>query len=195
MLAVIMMIENDQDRAFVEQVYERYAERLYLVAFDVVKNHHDAQDCVQETIVRVIDKLNRFREAAQQCYLKKLLVITCRNVAINQYNKNRKRAREEISTTVYDEENEAGIMDIPDLSADVERLVLSDENCRYVRELIDRLDHRYRDVLVLRGLGFDHGEIAEVMGISVALVRKRYQRARQKILEMGGEELYEYRNA
>jgi DNA-directed RNA polymerase specialized sigma24 family protein len=33
------------------------------------------------------------------------------------------------------------------------------------------------------------------MGISVELVRKRYQRARQKLLEMGGEALYGCRNA
>jgi DNA-directed RNA polymerase specialized sigma24 family protein len=112
-LAVIMAIEDEQDRAFVEEVYAAYADKMYRIAYDVVGNHHDAQDCVQETIVKIID----------------------------------------------------------------------------------RLDHCYRDVLVLRGLGLDHGEIADLMGISVELVRKRYQRARQKLLEMGGEALYGCRNA
>jgi RNA polymerase sigma-70 factor (ECF subfamily) len=194
-LAIIMAIEDEQDRAFVEEVYAAYADKMYRIAYDVVGNHHDAQDCVQETIVKIIDRVDRFREAKDRDYLKKLIVIACRNVAINKYNENRKRAREEVSTTVYGEDDSYSIMDIPDQSADVARIVLSDDNCRYLKELIDRLDHCYRDVLVLRGLGLDHGEIADLMGISVELVRKRYQRARQKLLEMGGEALYGCRNA
>lgn len=194
MLAIIMAIENEQDRLFVESIFNRYSEKMYLIAMDIINNHHDAQDCVQDTIVKIIDKLERFKQANREDYLIKLIVITCRNTAINKYKENQKRNQREVSTTVYDEDEESSIMDIPDYTANVERIVLSDFTCNYLKELIDKLDLKYRDVMVLKGLGYDYEEIAFLMEISQVLVRKRYSRAKRMILKIGGETLYEYRN-
>lgn len=194
MLAIIMAIENEQDRLFVESIFNMYSEKMYLIAMDIINNHHDAEDCVHDTIVKIIDKLERFKQANREDYLIKLIVITCRNTAINKYKENKKRNYWEISTTVFDEEEESSIMDISDLSANVERIVISEFTCSYVKELIDKLDLKYRDVMVLKGYGYGYEEIAYLMHISQELVRKRYSRARKKILEMGGDMLYEYRN-
>ena len=194
MLAIIMAIENEQDRLFVESIFNMYSEKMYLIAMDIINNHHDAEDCVHDTIVKIIDKLERFKQANREDYLIKLIVITCRNTAINKYRENQKRNYWEISTTVFDEEEESSIMDIPDLSANVERIVISEFTCSYVKELIDKFDLKYRDVMVLKGYGYGYEEIAYLMHISQELVRKRYSRARKKILEMGGDMLYEYRN-
>lgn len=194
MLAIIMAIENEQDRLFVESIFNMYSEKMYLTAMDIINNHHDAQDCVQDTIVKIIDKLERFKQANREDYLIKLIVITCRNTAINKYKENQKRNQREVSTTVYDEDDESSIMDIPDYTANVERIVLSDFTCNYLKELIDKLDLKYRDVMVLKGLGYDYEEIAFFVEISQVLVRKRYSRAKRMILEMGGETLYEYRD-
>lgn len=194
MLAIIMAIENEQDRLFVESIFNKYSEKMYLTAMDIINNHHDAQDCVQDTIVKIIDKLERFKQANREDYLIKLIVITCRNTAINKYKENQKRNQREVSTTVYDEDDESSIMDIPDYTANVERIVLSDFTCNYLKELIDKLDLKYRDVMVLKGVGYDYEEIAFFMEISQVLVRKRYSRAKRMILEMGGETLYEYRD-
>ena len=194
MLAIIMAIENEQDRLFVESIFNKYSEKMYLIAMDIINNHHDAEDCVHDTIVKIIDKLERFKQANRDDYLIKLIVITCRNTALNKYKANQKRNRWEISTTVYDENDESSMMDIPDLSANTERIVLSEFTCKYVKELIDSLDLKYRDVIVLKGLGYGYEEIAFLMDISQELVRKRYSRAKKMILEMGGNTLYEYRN-
>ncbi len=188
MLAIIMSIENGNDRAFVEDIYHLYSEKMYLISYDILKNHHDAEDCVQETIVKIIDKIERFREAQHQNYLKKLIVIACRNVAINKYNENKRKSQSQFSTTIYGENIE--IADIPDVEENVEKIVLSESNYHYIKQLIDKLDPIYRDVIVLKSMQFSNEEIAYMMSISVELVRKRYSRARAKILEMGGDTLY-----
>ena len=192
MLAIIMAIENEQDRLFVESIFNMYSEKMYLIAMDIINNHHDAEDCVHDTIVKIIDKLERFKQANREDYLIKLIVITCRNTAINKYKENKKRNYWEISTTVFDEEEESSIMDIPGLSSNVEKIVISKFTCNYIKEIIDKLDLKYRDVIVLKGYGYGYEEIAYLMHISQELVRKRYSRARKKILEMGGDVLYEY---
>ncbi len=194
MLAIIMAIENEHDRLFVESIFNMYSEKMYLIAMDIINNHHDAEDCVHDTIVKIIDKLERFKQANREDYLIKLIVITCRNTAINKYRENQKRNYWEISTTVFDEEEESSIMDIPDLSSNVEKIVINKFTCNYIKEIIDKLDLKYRDVIVLKGYGYGYEEIAYLMHISQELVRKRYSRARKKILEMGGDTLYEYRN-
>jgi len=194
MLAIIMAIENERDRLFVESIFNMYSEKMYLIAMDIINNHHDAEDCVHDTIVKIIDKLERFKQADNENFLIKLIVITCRNTAINKYKENQKKNYWEISTTVFDEEEASSIMDIPDLSSNVEKIVISKYTCGYMKELIDKLNPMYRDVIVLKGLGYGNDEIAYLMHISQELVRKRYSRARKKIIEMGGDELYEYCN-
>ena len=38
-------------------------------------------------------------------------------------------------------------------------------------------------------MGFSNGQIANLIGISIELVRKRLSRARKEIIKMGGDEL------
>lgn len=195
MLAIIMSMEDDRDREFVEDIYIRYSKSMFSIAFGIVNDEHDAEDCVQNTILKIMNHVERFRQAEQEKYLKRLITMVCRNIAINQYNQNKERRKMEFSTTLYNEDDEAEIMDIPDMEANVARLVVSEENCNYIKQLINQLDLKYRDVLILKSMGCDNKEIAELLGISETLVRKRYSRARAKILEIGGDELYEYRNS
>lgn len=116
MLAIIMAIESEEDRAFVEKIYLLYEKKMKASAMAILNNEHDAEDCVQDTIVVVIHYLDRFKEAEpQNDYLKNLVIIACRNIARNKYRKNKKQREFELSTTVYNEDNEAETMDIPDL--------------------------------------------------------------------------------
>ena len=190
MLAIIMNIENEEDRLFVEDIYIRYEKKMFCIAFDILHNKQDAEDCVHDTIERIIDKLERFKQA-DEIYLKKLIAITCRNIALNRYAKKREQNSMVISTTVYKEDDEDNIMDIPDRESDVQGMIISEENCAFLSSLINRLDLKYRDVIILKSMGLSTEEIASVMGISCELVRKRYSRARKMIIKLGGDALYE----
>lgn len=194
MLAIIMAIEDEDDRLFLEMIFNKYSKKMYLIAANILNNHDDAEDCVQDTFVKIIDKLDCFRNAYQEDRLIKLIVIVCRNTALDKYKKNKRRANLQFSQTVYDEDGESSIVDIPDRSADVERIVMNSYVCTYVKELINKLDYKYRDVITLKGMGYNYEEISCIIGISQALVRKRYSRAKAMILDMGGETLYEYRD-
>ena len=193
MLEIIMSIENEEDRTFMETLYYDYSERMYLTAMNVLNNHHDAQDCVHETIARIINenKIDKFRNAKNKNYLVNLIVISTRNNAINIYNKNHKRNINVFSTTVYDEDGDNwDIMDIPDTENDVQKIIISEETCKIMHDLINKLDFVYRDVIVLMQMGYSYENIADILGITVEAVRKRYSRARAKLREMGGKDLY-----
>ena len=48
MLAIIMAIEDDDDRLFVEMIFNKYSKNMYLIAEKILNNHDDAEDCVQD---------------------------------------------------------------------------------------------------------------------------------------------------
>ena len=189
MLDIIMSIENDEDRSFMETLYYDYSEKMYLVAMNILNNHYDAQDCVHNTIARIIDSIERYKQEGN--YLIKLIVIATRNNAINMYNEIKRRNKSVFSTTVYDDETENWeIMDIPDETTDIQKLVVNEETVRRLHDLINKLDLIYRDVIVLMQMGYSYEAIADVLGITVETARKRYSRAKAKLREMGGKDLY-----
>jgi len=191
MLEMIMSIGNEDDRSFMETLYEDYSEKMYLIALNILNNHHDAQDCVHNTIARIIDSIERYKQAQQGKYLIKLIVIATRNNAINMYNEIKRRNKSVVSTTMYDDETDNWeIMDIPDDTNDVQRLVINEETCRMLHDLINKLDLIYRDVVVLMQMGYSYEAIADILGITVETARKRYSRAKAKLREMGGKDLY-----
>lgn len=188
MLAIIMAINDTDDRLFVEDIYNRYAKQMYLVAMDILCDHFDAQDCVQETIVKVIDKVDMFRDAAHGKALPELLLITCRNTARGMLDSKIERNTKELSISDIDD-NDLPAFDISDESSNVEEAVMNRMMCDYIKKLISLLDEKYRDVIVLRSMGLENDEIAYLMDITPDLVRKRYSRAKAKILELGGDSL------
>ena len=191
MLPIILNIVDDDDRSFVEDVYIKYEKQLYLISMKYLQNHHDAQDCVHDTIKLVIDSIEKFKTAQDMGYLERLLTVVCRNCAINALRVKRRKNEHEQSLTRYNyDEDEYEEIDIPDYTSCVDKIYISEENCEYLHTLINKLDDKYRDVILLKSLGFDSKGIAEVMNISEELVRKRYSRAKKKLWEMGGEELY-----
>ena len=114
-----------------------------------------------------------------------------RNCALNAWRVKKRKNENEYSLVKYNyDEDEYEEMDIPDYESAVEKLYISEENCEQLHNLINKLDSKYRDILLLKSLGFDNQTIAELMNISNELVRKRYSRAKKLLLEMGGKDLY-----
>jgi len=59
-------------------------------------------------------------------------------------------------------------------------------------EAVDSLEDKYFEVIMLKyGYNFSNDEIAKKLNITESTVRSRIQRAREKMLEWGGEDLYE----
>ena len=191
MLPIILNIVDDDDRAFVEKIYVEYEKQLYLISMKYLNNHHDAQDCVHDTIKIIIDGIEKFKIAQDMGYIEKLITVVCRNCALNLLRVKKYKNENEQSLCRYNyQENEYEEVDIPDYSSCIEKLYISEEICEYLHNLINKLDDKYRDVILLKSMGVDNQTIAEIMHISDNLVSQRYKRAKKLLLEIGGKELY-----
>jgi len=189
MLEIIMSIENEEDRSFVSSIYKEYAGKMKIIANNILNNEQDAEDCVHDVVVLIIEKLEKFKVETNENYLKSLLELVCRNVARDKYRKKQRRNKNEYSTTVYDDDDYE-ILDIPDDAYNAEKIVLSEYNYKYLMECVNNLEDKYRDVILLKYRGWDNKDIADLLCISVEAVRQRLHRAKMKIIKMGGNNLY-----
>ncbi|MBQ7376872.1 MAG: sigma-70 family RNA polymerase sigma factor [Clostridia bacterium] len=191
MLPIILNILNDDERAFVETIYVKYEKQLYIISMKYLQDHRDAQDCVHDTIALVIDSIEKFKTAQDMGYIDRLITVVCRNCALNALRVKRRKNQYEQSLVHYNyEEEKYEEIELPDYESSVDKIYVSQQNCEYLHELINRLDDKYRDVVLLKSLGFDYKAIAKMMNISEELARQRYARAKKQLWEMGGNNLY-----
>lgn len=197
MLPIILAINNDEERNFVEEIYTQYGKRIYMVALNILKHSEDAEDCLQDVIRIIIDHLEIFRAMDREGLIK--LLVTCtRNAALDIYRKNKIKYFYEEKTKRYSDdemESDNGRMEnIPDEEALADSILISSENQKRIAAMIEELEPIYRDILFLRyRYAMKNQEIAKILNISENAVKVRYHRARKILLEKRGRELDEMR--
>lgn len=185
MLTILMMIEDEADRSFVASIYEKYALKMKAIAFDILKNEYDAEDCVHESVITIVKKLDAFKNTKDENHLKWLVLLVCKNTALNMYKKNMRRQGKMAFLSANDADVDA-LNDIADESPTPDESAAEEDNVKYMLSLINRLDEKYKNVLLLKYSGFSNKEISSVLFISEDTVRQRLFRTKNLILKMGG---------
>ena len=195
MIPIVLTINSDSDRFFVEKLYLQYRKNIYAAAFKILNHREDTEDCVQDVIKTVIRHVDRFRRISPE-EIPKLLAVCTRNTAINIYRKN-KRKQENESKLPFDSEYEEELLRenrlfYQERNPDV--IASRTEIRQRLVQLISELDDIYRDVLILQiQYKMSNREIADILGISPNTVSVRLHRAKRKLLEESGAELDEIR--
>lgn len=197
MLPIILAINNEDDRAYVEKIYNQYGKKIYKIAFKILNNTEDAEDCVHDVVKIIIDNLEMF-QALEGEQLIKLLVTCSRNAALNIYRKNKIKHINEGKRQPYTgDETDEKDLDIESVSDDgmfVDLIVINEESRKRISEMIEELDSIYKDVLYLRyQYSMKNQDIAKMLKISESVVKVRYHRAKKILLQKRGKELDEMR--
>lgn len=160
----LSLLENEEDKAKFIKLYEKYRSLLVHVAYEKVKDPHLAEDAVQTAFLNVVRSFHSVGEIDSH-KTKRFLVVVTENAAIDILRKNRIYA-----PVSYDQLE-------PVMSVDKDMLdnVAVEELTAIIREL----PPIYRDVLELRAYhDLSERQIAIVLGVEYATVRKRLERAR-----------------
>lgn len=171
------------DAAAFERLYQLHNRRVYSLCLRMVGNTAEAEDLTQEAFLQLFRKIATFRgESAFSTWLHRLAV----NVVLMRL---RKRSAVETSleeTTEPDEESGGPRRDFggPDLrlSGSIDRLNL--------QRAIDQLPQGYRSVFILHDVqGYEHNEIAGIMGCSIGNSKSQLHKARMRLRELLHETL------
>ena len=169
------MLAGEQ-RAF-DEFFNAYFDRLYRFAIVRVKNDPGvAEDAVQQTLCRAVEKLKHFRgEAALFTWLCQI----CRNVIVDAFRANRWA---QSASVPYEDTDEirAALESISALPADdPQELFLNEQVKRLVQVVLDYLPRHYGDVLEWKYMqGLSVKEIAARLEVAPKAAESLLNRAR-----------------
>lgn len=86
---ILMAIEDDADRAFMINLYEQCHKAMYRQAYDILRDHGEAEDAVQDTLVKLIGRMAALRTMPQGQLLP-YAVIAAKSTAIDRWRRRKK---------------------------------------------------------------------------------------------------------
>jgi len=161
------------DEAAFETLYNLHKRRVYSLCLRMVSNPAQAEDLAQEAFLQLFRKISTFRgESAFSTWLHRMTV----NVVLMNLRRKGLPLVSLEETLETDEEAPRKELGAPDLklTGSIDRLQL--------QRAIEKLPPGYKTVFVLHDVeGFEHNEIAEMVGCSIGNSKSQLHKARLKL--------------
>ena len=160
-----------------------HARAAYSLARWMLRNPQDAEDAVQESVLRAYKAFDRHAGSSGAAWLLAIVRNTCLTLL--------ERRRADRNVVVLEDQMPAGgyerrqLSARPDPSALPDEVVIAEEERRRVHRAIAQLPLQFREVIVLRELhDLSYREIADVVGTPVGTVMSRLARGRERLKTM-----------
>ena len=153
-----------------------YLDHLYRVAFHLVRNDDEAQDCVQETCARALGAFSQFTPGSN---LKAWLTRILYNFFFDSYARNKRMvAAEGLAEGV--EATQDSWETVTAEGPGPEKQFLQQELGAKIGAALRKIPEEFRAAIVLVDMGdFSYAEAAEILSCPVGTVRSRLSRGRR----------------
>lgn len=169
----VSMIDTPEEKADFEKLYNAYKGKMFASAYGILRNHHNAEEAVSQaffTIAKNYSKVFPLEKTQREAYIK----IVIRNAAIDIYRKEKRD-----TSVSFDE-----VQNFEAASGDISDKVLSQINYEKIVAAIRELPEKYAEPLYLFHVrDMNVKTISEHLCESEETIKKRLQRARQKLRE------------
>jgi len=167
---LVSLVQQGDVAAFGELV-KRYTDRAYGVALSIVGTPQDAEDVVQTSFIRALERIDQLRPGSP---FGPWFYSVLRSTALNLRRREGLRRHEEIPDATAGGER-------PD--ADLDRTLTREQ----VLAALETLPEQQRTAVVLYDLeGFSHREVAESLGVAVGTSRAHVHHWRKALRELLG---------
>src|SRR5262244_2588596 len=164
------------DVAAFEPLVEKYRQRVWRLAFQVLRDREVAWDCAQDAFVRAFQSLGSFR--GQSAFYTWLFRIAM-NVATDRLRSRGALARAFGTQPIPAEEWERTA---PDPAARPDQAALGAERRERINEALDTLPPNARAIIMLSDVeGLSYREIATVLNCPIGTVMSRLHNARKRL--------------
>ena len=169
-------VHGDRERAATQFVrhYQRFVYGIALRHLD--GNHDDACDVAQETFIRALRHLDRFKgESSIQTWLYRITVNTCLSF------RRRWRRHQRLSDVVESDDELPSTIPMPD------RQLEDHEFVERLHAMLSKIPPKQRETFYLRYVeGLSYEEISSILGVSVSGLKANYFHAVRKIAALLG---------
>jgi RNA polymerase sigma-70 factor (ECF subfamily) len=170
---------NDLQRF--ERIVLPHLDDAYTLARYLLRDQHDAQDAVQDAVLRALRYFETYRDGDARAWL--LAIV--RNCCLTRHRK----ARAEQANIAFVEDVDV-VHESAGRATDA-RAVEQSERAALQRAL-DGLPAEFREVIVLREVqGLSYREISDVVGVPIGTVMSRLARARRRLASALGYDAQE----
>ncbi len=165
----------DDQEAFAAEVL-RYLEPLYGTALRLTRNRADAEDLVQDTVVKALRFTDRFTPGTNlKAWLYTILHNTWRN-------RRRDASREPVDVDSERVDEAATQVGGPAEADTPERILLRETLDADLQRALDALPEAFREAVWLRDVEeFSYAEIADMLEIPIGTVMSRISRGRRHL--------------
>jgi RNA polymerase sigma-70 factor (ECF subfamily) len=164
------------DAAAFEPLVEKYRQRVWRLAYQVLHDREEAWDVAQEAFVRAFHSLPSFR--GQSAFYTWLFRITV-NVATDRHRQRGAQARAFGPERVTEEE---WARSTPDPGGGPDQAAARAEQRERIRRALDALPPKARTIIMLSDVeGLSYREIAEVLNCPIGTVMSRLHNARKRL--------------
>lgn len=161
------------DMAAFEEIYQRHHRRVYSICLRMLQNAYEAEDLTQDVFIQLYRKIGSFRgDSAFTTWLHRMTV----NQVLMHF---RKRTVKFEKTT---EEGETPVQLVPGTENPF-KMPIVDKIA--LENAIDQLPAGYKNVFMLHDVeGFEHEEVAKILGCSVGTSKSQLHKARLKLQKL-----------
>lgn len=161
------------DMAAFEEIYKRHHRRVYAICLRMLQNASEAEDLTQDVFIQLYRKIGSFRgDSAFTTWLHRMTV----NQVLMHFRKRTVKFEKTTEEGVTPDQIVPGTGN-PFKMQIVDRLAIDDA--------IAQLPAGYKNVFVLHDVeGFEHEEVARILGCSVGTSKSQLHKARLKLQKL-----------
>ncbi len=165
---LLLLIEDEEDAAFFNTLYEKYEKQMWFRAYDVIKDDMLlAEDAVQEAFIGIAKNIKTVRGLDEQ-RVRSYLLTAAKNAAIDIIRHN---SKELVINSIFD-----------NYSFNRNEIAQAEER-NYVIHIIDGMPQIYRDILYCRFvLELSEKEIANTLKLNLNTVRQQIARGKRMFI-------------
>jgi len=170
------------DEGAFDEIVSRYHGKMYTIALGHLRNHSDAEEIAQDTLIRAHRGLVRFRgDSSLSTWLHKIAFNLSRNRHMHNFRR-RRHAMLSLDSACTVDSTETFADKIACDKPSPARAASFGEFSDAINQCLNKLGRSQREILVMRsGLSRSYGEIAGELGLKIGTVKSRIGRARETL--------------
>lgn len=163
----------DNLNGHIAEIYSKYSKALYCTAYRILNNPLEAEDAMQETIIKYYKSFHLIKIRKTESYLKSICIRKSIDIL------RRKKLGDAFCSETLALSKDESLDEASILGENTTEMI------EKIKESILLLPAGYRVVLSLYLFeGYDYAEISQILSVKESSVRSQYMRGKEKLLKM-----------
>lgn len=178
---LVVRARDFQDEKAYAELLDKYRESIFYMMLKMVKNQDDADDLTIEAFGKAFNRLHLYEpDFAFSTWLYRIATNNCID-----FIRKKRMVTFSIDKGFEDSEGNQSNFDIKETNLDPEERIIRKQKIRIMREIVDQLKPRYKELIVLRYFReLSYEEIAETTELPLGTVKAQLFRARDMLYKL-----------